>query len=126
MGVRTIKINIQSKTIEVNEKMSDTKSRYEIVQELTDQKQKLIDETNQINDRVLERECTLIQLGVNHKREVETNERNHTEVLQDTKMQLEAFKKSSEERKRLITLKEAALTESIEAIKAISANNEKA
>jgi hypothetical protein len=117
--------------------MADAKSRYEIVEGLTEQKQKIIDERANLDADILARTDNIAQQERNFKREmaqnalsyernVEENTRNHTNNIEDMEARLETYKGSVVERKVGLDAKEKALTEAIDAIKAISANNEKA
>jgi len=106
--------------------MADAKSRYEIVQDLTEQRQRLVDEKSSLDNNLLNLEANIGQEERNFKRQQEQAERNHLDKIVDMQANLEVTKKSYEDRKSKLETKENALTEAIDAIKAISANNEKA
>ena len=106
--------------------MADAKSRYEIVESLTDKRTEVIEEIGSMKDSINQREQQLDQLKRNQKRAVEELERNQAMELEDTVASNETYVKSVNERVASLEQKKDALTEAIEALKSISSNNEKA
>ena len=89
--------------------MSDAKSRYEIVESLTNQKQTVINSINELDRSAEAKELELEQLRVDTQRGIEDGER-----------ELKSFIDSIDSRRKGLEKKESAYTEAIEALKAIS------
>lgn len=94
--------------------MSDAKSRYEIIDELTDKKLSMIDEIAKLNTQV-----------IGNIAAVKTQERNNIRQLEDMKANNEVNKTAVDGKQIELQKKIDAIDDSIKAIKAISANNEK-
>ena len=96
-------------------KLSDAKSRYEIIDELTDKKLEILDTISNLNDRVL-----------GNKAGIEKQERDNQRKIEDMQANNELNEEAIEKQKLQLQLKATAIVEAVDAIKAISANNEKA
>ena len=106
--------------------MADAKSRYEIVESLTNQRQQVIDEITRLKNSKTSLDFKIEQLGRNQAREIESITREHKQVLEDTKAKFTSDKKASDQSIEDLGKKQVALKEAIDALKSISSNNEKA
>ena len=95
--------------------MSDAKSRYEIVDELTNKKVAILDQIAQAKGGLIAT-----------RKRIEQQKRNDQRQAEDMEANFEVDGKAVEEALIHLQNKVDALDESVEAIKAISSNNEKA
>ena len=105
--------------------MADAKSRYEIVESLTEQRQRVIDEIANTDNAIVNANHSISQMSRDHVRAVDDLKRKQVRELEDQKAKVESVIKDAGSRKKTLEAKERALVEAIDAIKSISANNEK-
>ena len=95
--------------------MSDAKSRYEIIDELTDKKLQMINEIAAKNTNLISNDASIV-------RQERVNVRQIEDMKENNVVNAEAVEKQKEDLQRKID----AVDDAVIAIKAISANNEKA
>jgi hypothetical protein len=100
--------------------MADAKSRYEIVQEITDKKQQCLDQISGLDAGLVRNEAQIAAMLRNQAREVKATTESNTQQLEDLKANVEAEKKNIGERKVMLERKVQAYEEAITALKAIS------
>lgn len=103
--------------------MADAKSRYEIINELTSKREQLVDSKNELEKSIIGNNEMLDQMGRDHIRQVDDLERKQARELEDNKSRAEAHEVNTQKKLKQLTNKESALKEAIEAIKAISRDN---
>ena len=100
--------------------MSDAKSRYEIVNELTEKKTGILDTITNLKTKVENNKASIAQTERNQTRELKSIEASHTENVEDMNAGHEVLKANAETQIVELDKKVAAYNDAIESIKAIS------
>ncbi len=100
--------------------MADAKSRYEIVQEITEKKQGCLDQISSLDAGFARNKSQIAQMERAHARENKTRLEQQTQALEDLRANVLVEEKNIAERKEMLERKVAAYEEAITALKAIS------
>jgi len=100
--------------------MADAKSRYEIVNELTEKKTGILDTITNLKNKVSNNEANISQTERNQDREAKSLAEKHAEHLEDIKFAHKVLEKNTNTQIVELEKKVTAYNDAIESIKAIS------